>query len=100
MPAVSTKPTMAETPKKRASRPSSPGPCRRLAVGHGGREGQDRDGLDVESEVGAVSAGAASVGSSRGVAPHERRELRVGSGVGQVGHQILMRGRPGPGLLL
>ncbi len=118
-------------------RPSAPGPCRGLAVGHGGREGQDRHGIGARvggrrrvhrSGVGRlarrrrIGGGRISWRDQRGVgvvrrcgAPDERRELGVaggrlavgcggvgspvGCGVGQVGHQMLMRGRPAPGIV-
>ena len=62
-------------------RPSAPRPCRGLDVGHGGREGQDRHGIDASSEVGDVSAVAMSVvlvHRRRDAALDERRELGVG----------------------
>ena len=99
MPTASRTPRTNETPKRRASDRRRRGRCRGLAVGHGGREGQDRHGID-DGLVASVhgprcdrrSAGAAAdaerfaerheggqrgVGGGRCFAPDERRELGV-----------------------
>ena len=87
---------------------------RRGVLEPGGRIGGDRrgHGLPPKAHEGRQRGVA---GGRRCVAPDERRELGVaggrlavgcggvgspvGCGVGQVGHQMLMRGRPAPGLV-
>ena len=71
-------------------RPSAPRPCRRVAVGHGGREGQDRHGIDVGLDGIDAGLGCFRDGLGRRVvgsrvhlghgpthAFHERREFAV-----------------------
>ena len=69
-------------------RPAAPGPGRGLAVGHGGRDGHDRLGID--GRLGGrrrVDRG----GVGRLVRRGHSRSARISLGVGQVGHRVLMR---------
>ena len=71
-------------------RPSAPRPCRGLAVGHGGREGQDRHGIDAglggrrrvrRGGVGGSPGAGTSAACIGGVAPRasrRRRSVRLG----------------------